>query len=74
MLLLGDTSPPRAGPATEAVAAARPNATVRPLAGQGQAANMTAPELLASEILSFLSSALDGRPCTVGVHLLGYVL
>lgn len=41
-----------ARPATEAVAAALPNATVRPLAGQGRVANMTAPELLASEILT----------------------
>jgi hypothetical protein len=34
MLLLGETSPPWAGPATEAVAAALPNATVRPWLGR----------------------------------------
>ena len=55
LLLIGETSPPWARPATGAVAAALANATVRPLVGQGHAANMTAPDLLASEILAFLS-------------------
>lgn len=54
LLLLGSESPSWAVRSTSVYADALPNATVRPLEGHGHAATVTAPELLAREVTSFL--------------------
>ncbi len=54
LLLLGSESPEWAHLATQALAAALPDARVVLLEGQGHAATVTAPDLLASEIAGFL--------------------
>ncbi len=55
LLLLGEKSPGWARDGTERIQAALPNARVAILRGQGHAATMTAPELVAGEIDRFLS-------------------
>ena len=55
LLLLGEKSPGWARDGTERIQAALPNAGVAILRGQGHAATMTAPELVAGEIGRFLS-------------------
>jgi pimeloyl-ACP methyl ester carboxylesterase len=52
-MLVGSRSPAWARRSTEAYAAAIPNGEVHTLEGQGHGAATGAPELLASEILSF---------------------
>ena len=54
LLLLGEKSPGWAGDGTERLRSALPNAQVGILEGQGHAATMTAPELVAGEIGRFL--------------------
>ncbi len=54
LLLLGSESPEWAHRATQAFAAALPDARLVMLEGQGHAATVTAPDLLASEIERFL--------------------
>jgi pimeloyl-ACP methyl ester carboxylesterase len=53
LLLLGSESPPGFRERIEAVDAAFSDSTIRILDGQGHAANITAPDLLATEILAF---------------------
>lgn len=55
LLLLGGESPDWAREGTERVRAALPDARVAVLPGQGHAATMTAPGLVAEEIARFLS-------------------
>lgn len=55
LFLLGGDSPARARAGTQAYAAALPDARIVMLEGQGHAANVTAPELVAREIAQFLS-------------------
>jgi pimeloyl-ACP methyl ester carboxylesterase len=55
LLLLGEESPDWAREGTERVRAVLPNARVAILRGQGHAAIMTAPELVADEVARFLS-------------------
>jgi pimeloyl-ACP methyl ester carboxylesterase len=54
LLLLGGDSPGWAREATEQIAEALPDASIAVLAGQGHAAIMTAPELIAEEVTRFL--------------------
>jgi pimeloyl-ACP methyl ester carboxylesterase len=54
LLLLGERSPGWARDGTEHIESALPNARVAVLEGQGHAATMTAPELVAGEIGRFL--------------------
>ncbi len=54
LLLLGEKSPGWASEGTERIEAALPNARVAILPGQGHAATMTAPDLVAAEIGRFL--------------------
>jgi pimeloyl-ACP methyl ester carboxylesterase len=55
LLLLGEESPDWAREGTERIRAALPDARVSILRGQGHAAIMTAPELVADEVARFLS-------------------
>lgn len=55
LLLVGTESPDWAVRSTDAYEDALPNAEKVVLEGQGHAANMTAPELLAAELTAFLS-------------------
>lgn len=55
LLLLGEESPAWAREGTDRIQAALPNARVAILRGQGHAATMTAPQLVAGEIGRFLS-------------------
>jgi pimeloyl-ACP methyl ester carboxylesterase len=55
LLLLGEESPDWARDGTELIRAALPDARVAVLRGQGHAATVTAPELVADEIARFLS-------------------
>jgi pimeloyl-ACP methyl ester carboxylesterase len=55
LLLLGEESPDWAHEGTEQIRAALPDARVASLRGQGHAAIMTAPELVADEVARFLS-------------------
>jgi pimeloyl-ACP methyl ester carboxylesterase len=55
LLLLGEESPDWAREGTERLRAALPDARVAILRGQGHAAIMTAPELVADEVARFLS-------------------
>ena len=55
LLLVGSESPYWARRSTEAFAAAIPNAEVHTLEGQGHGAAVSAPELLAEEILRFVA-------------------
>lgn len=54
LLLVGGESPPRGREVNEALAQVLPNARQRSLPGQRHLANLSAPDLLASEILRFL--------------------
>jgi pimeloyl-ACP methyl ester carboxylesterase len=54
LLLLGSDSPPGEAESTAVVAAALPGARVVTLEGQGHVAMLTAPEVFAAEVLSFL--------------------
>ena len=54
LLLLGGESPAWAREATERLCAALPDARVSVLRGQGHAATVTAPELVAGELARFL--------------------
>lgn len=54
LLLHGSESPPAFRERIDALQAALPDSTVRILEGQGHAANVTAPELLATQILRFV--------------------
>lgn len=56
LLLFGDQSPAKLRTVNEALEGALPNAQIRLLAGQGHAAHMAAPDLLASEVLRLLDS------------------
>ena len=56
LLLLGGESPGWAREATEQIRAALPVARVAVLPGEGHAAIMTAPELVAEEVVRFLAS------------------
>jgi pimeloyl-ACP methyl ester carboxylesterase len=60
-LLVGSRSPEWAHRSTEAYAEAIPGATVVTLEGQGHGANAAAPELVASELLRFLSAPGPAR-------------
>jgi pimeloyl-ACP methyl ester carboxylesterase len=66
VLLLGGESPGWAREGTERIRAALPDARVAILAGQGHAATMTAPRLVADEIARFATEAeawaSSGRP------------
>lgn len=53
LLLLGSESPPGFRERIETVDAVLPNSTIRILEGQGHAASVIAPDLLAAEILAF---------------------
>jgi pimeloyl-ACP methyl ester carboxylesterase len=55
LLLVGSESPDWAKRSTEAFAAAIPGAEVRTLEGHGHGASLSGPDLLASEVESFLS-------------------
>lgn len=55
LLLLGEESPEWAREGTERIRAALPDARVAILRGQGHAAIMTAPELVADEVARFVS-------------------
>jgi pimeloyl-ACP methyl ester carboxylesterase len=55
LLLLGEHSPKWTREGTERVTSALPNAKVAVLPGQGHAAIMTAPELVADEVTRFLT-------------------
>jgi pimeloyl-ACP methyl ester carboxylesterase len=55
LFLLGEESPDWASEGTERVRAALPDAHVATLRGQGHAATITAPELVAGKITRFLS-------------------
>jgi pimeloyl-ACP methyl ester carboxylesterase len=55
LLLVGSESPDWAVRSVAAYADAIPNSNVKTLDGQGHAANMTAPDLLASELTRFLT-------------------
>jgi len=55
LLLLGEESPDWAREGTERIRAALPDARVSILRGQGHVAIMTAPELVADEVVRFLS-------------------
>ncbi|HWB57177.1 MAG TPA: alpha/beta hydrolase [Gaiellaceae bacterium] len=57
LLLLGEESPDWAREATERLRAALPDARVAVLPGQGHAATMTAPGLVADEIVRFATEA-----------------
>jgi pimeloyl-ACP methyl ester carboxylesterase len=54
LLLLGEESPPWAREGAERIQAALPDARISVLPGQGHAATLTAPELVAGELLGFL--------------------
>jgi pimeloyl-ACP methyl ester carboxylesterase len=54
LLLVGTESPDWARRSTEAYAAALPDVRVRPLAGEGHGAAVSAPERLADELERFL--------------------
>jgi pimeloyl-ACP methyl ester carboxylesterase len=56
LLLVGSDSPPHVRAAVEAVAAALPNSRISVLPGQDHFAHLMAPEVLAREIVEFLSS------------------
>ena len=56
LLLLGGASPPTFGVATDAVAAALPDARVVVMPGQGHAAMDTGTELFAGEVVRFLTA------------------
>ncbi len=56
LLLVGADSPPDTVGESSRLAAAIPDARVRTLAGQGHVAMLTAPNLFAAEILSFLGT------------------
>lgn len=60
LLLVGSESPHWAVRATAAYAEAMPRAEVRRLDGHGHAATVTAPDLLAAEILAFLAPDPEG--------------
>jgi len=62
-LLLGDDSPGWARRGTEVVHAGVPSSRVVPLRGQGHLAIVTAPELVVTEVVRFLS---DGRAVETG--------
>lgn len=55
LLLTGSASPPGFRRSIDLVHAALPDGTIRVLEGQGHAANVAAPELLAAEIAAFSS-------------------
>jgi pimeloyl-ACP methyl ester carboxylesterase len=55
LFLLGEESPDWAHESTERIRAALPDARVSILRGQGHAAIMTAPELVAEEVARFLN-------------------
>jgi pimeloyl-ACP methyl ester carboxylesterase len=55
LLLLGEESPDWAREGTERIRAALPDARVAILRGQGHAAIMTGPQLVADEVARFLS-------------------
>lgn len=59
MLLVGSESPEWAGRSVDAHADALPGAEKRVLEGQGHGANMTAPELLAEELVGFFATGSD---------------
>jgi pimeloyl-ACP methyl ester carboxylesterase len=59
LLLLGTESPEWASRSVEAFSSALPDAVVHTLEGHGHGANVTAPELLASEIVRFIDQS-DG--------------
>jgi pimeloyl-ACP methyl ester carboxylesterase len=54
LLLLGNESPSYATESTAAIAAALPDARLIRMPGQGHVAMLTAPELFANEVISFL--------------------
>lgn len=55
LLLVGTETPRHHVVATEALAAVLPSATIRRLEGQGHEAAVTAPELFAAEVVTFLT-------------------
>lgn len=59
LLLVGSESPEWAVRSVDAHAAAIPNAQKRVLEGQGHGANLTAPELLAAELIRFFATGSD---------------
>lgn len=56
LLLVGSKSPPEFREVTNQVDAVLPNSTIRVMEGHGHAANVTAPDLLAAEIASFVEA------------------
>ncbi|MGH3981900.1 MAG: alpha/beta fold hydrolase [Pseudonocardiaceae bacterium] len=57
LLLAGADSPPELTASTDALVAALPGARVVTMTGQGHVAMLTAPELFATEVLSFLPAS-----------------
>ncbi|GAA1732420.1 alpha/beta hydrolase [Isoptericola hypogeus] len=61
LLLVGGESPAEIAADPEVVAAALPDARIRVLPGQAHVAHLTAPEVLAAEVLAFLADQVSRR-------------